>query len=1514
LARSCAAVSSFATLPAMPSKSEKHFSKGSQLPLGIQHDEQTTAFICRGIFSLNYLNQHFAKAEGFPTLDEARPIHEKLKARWLEDYDGLCKRKEAYTRTQFLDPLLVELGWTFIPEQDLPSKGVTRKRPDYCLFLDGETRQRAAKETETADVFREAITVLEAKKVQHSLDEISDSETPGWFPSQQVQDYLRNAKDKTGGRYFNWAILTNGNEWRLYCEQAPNDAFFAFHLADRENFCSLEEFRLFLALFRPQSFELDEVRRCLLDKLREESLDRQTQLESNLRKRIFDVLEDLATGFRDYPDNKITKDDFAALYDTSLIFLYRLLFVLYAESRGLLPVKPSGYGSSKIYREKFSLVRFVKMLRDKNEFPSEAFTNLYDDLQKLFRLINGDKPEQNEECKVTRYNGGLFNPQLHPKIEKWQVSDRALANVLRQLIFAQPPARSSARQQQISTDETIDYGLLEVRQLGDIYEGLLGAILEVNDKGRLELRNANGENHRHGIFYTPDWVVRYFIREALQSLIDEIEEQPEVEAALKARSDEKKRDNSFALAVLRLNLVDPAMGSGHFLVRATEWLAEQIVYHPTTRTMTEKIIATGDKRRSREDIQKDKRIPVPPGASQEQAEIAYWRRRVVEACIYGVDVNPLAVELAKLSLWLTCIAADEPLNFLDHHLRTGNSLLWANPDEMRHLPISTDAEKKQITFNIGAKLSAAVKAVIAENHAIEETASTEMELVKKKETRWKTVREKLRPFLYFADVWLAALDGLPVNELNYQMLARAELEPDELDNKEKSDAKKLRESLAADIKTKREDLNPFHWRLEFPDVFFETDGRPLAEAACGFDAVLGNPPYISTHTSSAESWRDALEKRAGYLEDLYVHFADLGFQLLRPGGRFGFIVSDTFFTLASKLRMREMLQAHGLDIIGQCDPFDATVDAAIFVACKATPNFPAKGTETLFVQARPRKVANEKPTKPEKDLPTLKSTRELAFSGSTKLAGDAGEVQHGEHGCLRFHRVPSALWRDAHKQVFFEPRPGTLRLFEKFNAPVKKLVGEWWNKIETSQKFADNHDEISAYHKTLKPGDVTLVGLIAEGGQGMRTANNARFLGYLQGTPPAEKIKASREEWTKCWLADAEIKTAFLALLAQNGGDAAKPTRNVAAWEACVEPLKEKFSLVKLGFTKSDLYRVVLPDLIAKPDDFQFAWQSRKADLLKRWRTEAALKEFWEGDLGMNFDAKKLDKLRTQKEISDAEFCELCQALQSWVKENRKPWKLLALRSAENYDDPADAPRVATIYNGLYGRAQFVPFRKGDPEGNRWQDNEPLFIEWSQANAVWLFENSGRPEPKMPVIRNAHLYFTRGVTYTLLGNHVALKSKFQEPCVFDAGASRLTPMIASISSESLLAIFNSDVFSFYLKKFLKNTAAFEISDVRMMPLVMPTRGQEKRLKELAERAMEAKRHIFAGATPPNPLAAFVRGLSEELAAKAPAYLNPSAQLKLLHTAADCLAVIELAVNYEAEKLYGVEGLGPFDEF
>jgi hypothetical protein len=1481
------------------------------------------AITCCGIFSVNYLQRHFAEAEGYPPAAEVSALYEAAKKRWEENIHGLRKQKEAYTRSAFLDPLLADLGWQFIPEADLP-KGPKTERPDYCLFPNAEARQQAAAQTQTADIFRFADTVLEAKKWQHPLDEVSKTETPGWFPSQQIQSYLRHAKDTTGTRFFNWAILTNGNRWRLYCEQAANDACFEFTLAAEERFCSLDDFQLFVALFRPAAFARRPDGRCQLDDLREEALTRQSELELNLRKRVFDVLEDLANGFRDCTANHITPADYGAVYDNALIFLYRLLFVLYAESRGLLPVKTHGYGANKVYREKFSLDRLVNDLRDKSTFSDDAFTELYGELLKLFHLINGDNEAQNRATRVTRYNGGLFNLQLHPRLETWRVGDAALARVLKQLIFAQPPAKSSARQQQIETSEAIDYASLEVRQLGDIYEGLLGAHLADED-GRLALKNQNGQNHRHGIFYTPDWIVRYLLRETLMPLLGEIEASEEVRCALAAKSDEKRRDNSFALGVLRLNLVDPAMGSGHFLVRATEWLAEQIVYHPTTRLMTEPVVANGPGRRTREAVLAAGRIPVAPGISQEQAETAYWRRRVVEACMYGVDLNPLAVELTKLSLWLTCIAADEPLNFLDHHLRHGNSLLFTAPEELSHRPGVTEEEKQQVTaFDIGNRLPEALRAVIAENVNIEQTASTEMELVKQKEKRWKEVRAKLDPFLHCANVWLAALDGLPINEHDYRLLMLSEVAPKELDNAEKAQAKKLRETLAGELSAKQEALMPFHWRLEFPDVFYEADGKPRPTESCGFDAVLGNPPYISTHTSSAEKWRAALDRRVGFLDDLYVHFTEQGFTLLRQGGGFGFIVSDTFFTLASKQRMRDLLQSHTLTHLGQCDPFDATVDAAIFVARK----LPAQAQELFFVQARPRKAADGKPTLPDEFLETLPPAAKVEFDSTTALAGGFGETRHGMHGPrgdLRVHRVPVALFRAAHKRAFFEPRPGTVRLFEKFNEPVKRLCDEWWDRIETSEKFTSHRDTILAHAKKLKPGEVTLVGLIAEGGQGLATANNARFLGYLEGTPQAEEILAQREAWTNRWLADAAIKPGFLKLLRETGGDVNKPAKNGAAWETCVEPLRAQFTAQHLGFRKTDLYRVVPKTLVADESDFAFTWQQRKKALLARWRGEKELAEFWTSTLSDGEKRKRAQRLNKGAEISDADFSLLCGELQRWLLEEnaaRKrqrwpaiPWAALGLRSGEDYPDPADAPRIAVIYNGLAGRGQFLPFLKGDPEGNRWLENEPLFICWSKENVDFLFANSGKKSPQMPVMRNPNFFLRAGISWTRGANHVSIKAKLIEPAIMDVNAMKLSPLPGcGVSPDFLLAVFNSDVFSFFLKKFIAHTWMAQISDVRMMPMVISTRAQAARLERLAGLALAAKRLQFDGQSPAHELAAEVRAIGEELFAKAPPYLRPDAQRKLLATATDCLEVIQLAVNWEAEKLYGVEGRGPFDEF
>ena len=162
--------------------------------------------------------------------------------------------------------------------------------------------------------------------------------------------------------------------------------------------------------------------------------------------------------------------------------------------------------------------------------------------------------------------------------------------------------------------ETVDFGDLRVQQLGSIYEGLMEHHFH-RDHNTLKLVADKAERRETGTYYTPDYIVKYIVEQTIGPLLAEIERHDRVKKARAAGSE----DNSFGREALKLNVLDPAMGSGHFLVNATTYLAEEIAAHPTTKSLGEK--------------------------SKDEDEIAHWRRRVVESCIYGVDLNPLAVEL-----------------------------------------------------------------------------------------------------------------------------------------------------------------------------------------------------------------------------------------------------------------------------------------------------------------------------------------------------------------------------------------------------------------------------------------------------------------------------------------------------------------------------------------------------------------------------------------------------------------------------------------------------------------------------------------------------------------------------------------------------------------------------------------------------------------------------------------------------------------------------------------------------
>lgn len=836
--------------------------------LNLSLPEPQLPWATKGIFSDHYILDRLSESTLWPNIENAETIWNFCKNLWEKRHVGLARGNEELTKKELLEPVLERLGFPFLPKSRLPISE-QQQEPDYLLLPDEETKDEIF-DKDRLTQYSAAVTLLEAKKVNHPLSAPSKSRTTKRFPHQQIRGYLDEATDDTGKPFFKWAILTNGNLWRLYCRDARPGAYFEFDFEKALD--SLEYFKIFIALFSPAAFVRDSEVKCQLDYLQEKALEVQTKLEDDLRKRVLVILTHLANGFYGWKENHIKESQLDELYENCLIFLYRLLFILYAEGRALLPVKPAGIGSNKLYRVRYSLVRLLRKVQTPEIHFFEHVADLYKEILNLFHLINGDQPSRNKATKVPQYNGGLFDHREYPLLEKWRLEERTLAEVLRGLMYSRIPS-SPGETRGFDFGETIDYANLEVRQLGSIYEGLLEHHLVLEDQ-RLVLRGDKAKRKATGTYYTPDYIVQYIVNNTLQPLCDRVENSKKVQGATRAGV----QDNSFAEGVLQLNVLDPAMGSGHFLVRATEFLADQIVYHPTTALHIEE---------------------VPRGFSHEEVEIAYWRRRVVESCIYGVDLNPLAVELAKLSLWLTCISADQPLNFLDHHLRPGNSLIGA---EIAHLgSISDKRRTKQVSLSFGPDLERATSEAIKALAMIEAVESSALSIIKEKETRWeREVHKRLQPYRDIADVWSASSFGLKIKDPEYQRLAKLLVLNPKARSKE---AKKLREMLkphSVPLENIRAKI-PFHWEFEFPEVFFNEDGSQGTNP--GFDAIIGNPPYVRIQVikrwapDEVDYYKLSYKSAAKGNYDIYVVFVERALQLLSNEGRTGYILPHKFFQL-----------------------------------------------------------------------------------------------------------------------------------------------------------------------------------------------------------------------------------------------------------------------------------------------------------------------------------------------------------------------------------------------------------------------------------------------------------------------------------------------------------------------------------------------------------------------------------------------------------------------------------------
>ena len=603
------------------------------------------------------------------------------------------KLNEAQTEDEFIRPLLDLLGYADSYIVQAPAKvGKHTNRPDYALFPDKATKDKAYQKLEDND-YSQCIGIADAKYWERELDltKSNDRDTfTNQNPSFQIVSYLTATQQK-------WGILTNGRLWRLYYIKShlPLGNYYQIDLLQLLQ-APEEALKYFYLLFRKEALVPQIDGKSFLDRVFEESNDYAIELETDIKERAYDVVELLCRGFAaGFTSDKLNEQTLKDIYSNSLILLYRLLFVFYAEARELLPLT-----SSPSYREKYSIHKLTHEIDEtlRKGLPlSSQSTLYYKSIDNLFDLIDkGDR-----DLGVPQYNGGLFDKKEHTFLKEHAIADSYLVKAIHQLAII--------KDKKLGREVAVDYNTLSERHLGSIYEGLLEFkprlaphdLVTIKEKGsikyapakdypdkkvayekdKLYLANDKGERKATGSYYTPEYIVDYIVENTLNPLVKEGQEEvknlkPEVEGKIsewRKHKEQKqglepveKYDKSIAeerekllKPYLSLRVLDPAMGSGHFLARATDFLAEAIATDPSIQS---------------------------PLELTEESELAYYRRRVVESCIYGVDLNPLAVELAKLTLWLSTMAKSKPLSFLNHHLRTGDSLIGARVADLGNLP------------------------------------------------------------------------------------------------------------------------------------------------------------------------------------------------------------------------------------------------------------------------------------------------------------------------------------------------------------------------------------------------------------------------------------------------------------------------------------------------------------------------------------------------------------------------------------------------------------------------------------------------------------------------------------------------------------------------------------------------------------------------------------------------------------------------------------------------------------
>ena len=482
---------------------------------------------------------------------------------------------ESQTEEDLIWPVLARLGWTaHLRQQNLSPVG-RQDVPDGLLFADRAAKDRANRFAEEWKRYGHGLAVVESKRWLRPLDRRSGRRGEESAPSTQMLRYLRRIDDVTTGKV-RWGILTNGARWRLYWAGARSvsEQFFEIDLAtvlgqpvDGGERLPADTRRhwlkVFALVFGRDAFLPDAAdKRTFHERAIAEARYHRERVAGSLSAVVFErVFPDLVRAIAEAdPDAPLDE-----VRDAGLVVLYRLLFVLYAEDRDLLPVRDSRYDD---YALRDRVRGDIGRRKDEGDVFSVAAARYWSAFDDLCRAIDsGDA-----SIGLPPYNGGLFDRDGSALLSRVRLGDAVMADVIDALSFERTPLGR----------RYINYRDLGVQQLGSIYERLLEREV-VREGGNIVVRPNVFARKDSGSYYTPDDLVDLIVREAVGSLVDSRMEAFAGEALDLVSSDvpEDRRMGRVkrldpAERTLELKVCDPAMGSGHFLVNLVDYLADRV--------------------------------------------------------------------------------------------------------------------------------------------------------------------------------------------------------------------------------------------------------------------------------------------------------------------------------------------------------------------------------------------------------------------------------------------------------------------------------------------------------------------------------------------------------------------------------------------------------------------------------------------------------------------------------------------------------------------------------------------------------------------------------------------------------------------------------------------------------------------------------------------------------------------------------------------------------------------------